>query len=94
MASNEGKLRKQADRGQQAERLLKNKILNECFDKIERTIYEAWSSRGSNSETRENAYMLHRALDSLKCEIEHISRTGKGARQELTQLNEQQDKKG
>lgn len=76
------KERKQAERGRQAERLMKNPLLQEAFDKVREKIDIGWKGtqmKPSTAESRDNAYMLHRALIQLQAEIDSIIRTGKSA---------------
>lgn len=76
----EAKLKKQADRGQKAERLLNNEFLQEAFVSIEAEIREGFENSGGDEEILRNAYYLDRALKSLKQKIETIVRKGKDAR--------------
>ena len=78
--ANEGKARKQIARGKQAEALTNNEILNECFEKIEKQIFESWrGTLAGEADQRHNAYLMQRLLQNLKDQIALIARTGKDA---------------
>ena len=85
--ADEGKLRKQAQRGKQAENLLKNKLLNEALDQMEEELDRTWKeSRPDDHEARHNAYLMNLLLERFKgCLTQHV-RTGKGATTELLNL--------
>lgn len=90
--ADQAKRRKQISRGQQAERLMDNKLLNEAFDKIERDIFQRWSeSTGADVAQRERCHDTFQLLKLLKQEIAAIVQTGRDARL-LQTLDEKQTK--
>ena len=91
--SDEGKLRKEQDRGVQAQRLLDNEILKDAFEKIESEIDRAWkNSEGRDSEVREHAYYMHRAVQSLRDSLKQVVTTGKFSSHQLLALATNKEK--
>lgn len=81
--------RKQAARGTSAKALLQNDILRDAFDAIEQEISDGWkNSVGAETENRENAYYMHRALQALKDKINYFINTGDIANKQLSEDTE------
>ena len=82
------KLRSQAERGRQAETLVNHPLLVEAFDTIEKEIDKGWKdSLSTDREARDNAYMLHRVLSTLRSNLKAIIVNGNNAKV-LLQLEE------
>lgn len=85
---NEGMLRDELARGQQAASLLQNDLLIECFTEIEKRYMESWRATDpSDAARREYLYRLFTALSDLKGHISQIAETGELAKRQLEDLN-------
>lgn len=73
-------------RAKQAEQLLRNELLTEAFDELERLYSETWrSTTPSQTEAREKVYFLLQALSHVRTHIEQVVMTG-----EMAELSRQQ----
>ena len=82
---NEGKLRQDIDRGEKAQALLRNEILIETFDFLEKQYHEAWANSSvDQNEAREKVFMMLQNLQTVKQHIENVVITGKFANDQLT----------
>ena len=81
----EGKTRQDIDRGEKAQALLRNEILIETFDFLEKQYHEAWSNSSVDQlEAREKVFMMLQNLHTVKQHIESVVITGKLANDRLT----------
>lgn len=87
--ADEGKLRKQADRGAKASALLKNELLQEAFDKIEAELLTDWkSTTGGDSQRREDAWRSFKLLQNLKGTLHRVVIDGNAASKQLLAIND------
>lgn len=87
--TDEAKLRKQQDRGERAQRVLENELVQEAFDEIEKTIMQAWKDSPADAEKeRYNAYLMYRLFNNFRSHFDHIVRTGEAANNELLQIKD------
>ena len=85
---NEGMLRDELARGQQAASLLQNDLLIECFTEIEKQYMASWRATDpSDAERREYLYRLFTALSDLKGHINQIAEPGELAKRQLEDLH-------
>ncbi len=81
----EGKTRQDIDRGSKAEALLRNEILIETFDFLEKQYHDAWeNSSVDQAEAREKVFMMLQNLHTVRQHIESVVMTGKLANDRLT----------
>jgi len=81
---NDGRLRGEQDKGSKAEALLKNPILVESFESLDKIYIEAWKSTSVEQEAqREKIFQMYQALQALRGHLEQIVTTGKLAKSEL-----------
>lgn len=91
--SDRSKLQHQAARGERAQRLLEDPLVVEAFEAIEQKILEGWrESRAEEREQRENAYVMHRLLQSFREHFAAHVRTGELARTELLAIAEEESR--
>jgi hypothetical protein len=84
---NEGKAREKMERGTKAEALLRNEILREAFEYLEKEFVSAWKNSGvGDAENRERLYMLCQNLSALEGYIKSVIEDGKLARAALDEL--------
>ncbi len=82
----EAKLRTQQERAAHAERLLKDPLLQEAFEKLNTEFMRTWRQTDVNdTEARERIYNLCTALDTLKQQIASVVVDGKIAKMNLEQ---------
>ena len=82
----EGKLRTQQERAAHAERLLKDPLLIEVFEKLNNEFMRTWRATSVNdTEARERIYNLCTALDAIKQQIASVIVDGKIAKMNLEQ---------
>ena len=82
---NEGKLRQNLDRGEKAQALLRNEILIETFDFLEKQYHDAWANSSvDQNEAREKIFMMLQNLQTVKQHIESVVMTGKLTNDQLT----------
>ena len=82
---NEGKLRQNLDRGEKAQALLRNEILIETFDFLEKQYHDAWANSSvEQNEAREKIFMMLQNLQTVKQHIESVVMTSKLANDQLT----------
>jgi len=86
--ADEGKLQKQAERGERARRLIGDDLFLEAFEKIGAEIRAGWENSGAGDhEGRHNAYLMIRLLKNVRGHFEQIALTGKQARGELLRID-------
>ena len=87
MSDNEGHLRGEVARGEQAASLFRNEVYKETFD-ILRSRYteELLGSAASEAEKRERLYHAIRALEHVKQHIESVAKTGEMAAQQINEM--------
>ena len=84
---NEGKLRQDMNRGEKAQALLRNEILIETFDFLEKQYHDAWANSSvDQNEAREKVFMMLQNLQTVKQHIENVVTDGKLADDTLNQL--------
>ena len=74
---------KRVDKGNAAEKLFNDPIIQEVFEKLETSYNNAWVSSGlEDSQKRETLYLSIRALSQFKLELESMIMGGKIAQRE------------
>lgn len=85
----EAKLRTQQERAAHAERLLKDPLLQEAFEKLNTEFMRTWRQTDVNDTgARERIYNLCTALDTLKQQIASVVVDGK-----IAKMNSEQQQK-
>lgn len=79
-----GKLRKQADRGQKAKRILDNAMVKEAFEVIRADMFKKWEE-ADGPELREEIHRMLCAMKLFKGHFEHVVRTGEYAQKQLNE---------
>ena len=70
-------------KGNAAERLFNDPVIQEAFEKLENKYNGAWVSSGlEDSQKRETLYLSLRALSEFKLELESMMNSGKIAQKE------------
>ena len=60
-------------RGQHAKRLLEDDLLIECFDRIEKDIFDEWRTTGVNDyDQRTDMFLTLKCLERLKARLRAI----------------------
>ena len=81
-------LDEERQRGLQAESLRNNPLLKDIFQKLESSYIEDWTQTDLNdTEAREHAFYLLRALREIEMEIESIISSGKMATQQFDSID-------
>lgn len=63
----------QVIRGQHAKRLLEDDLLIECFDRIEKDIFDEWRTTGVNDyDQRTDLFLTLKCLERLKARLRAI----------------------
>jgi len=84
---NEGKARYAVLRAEKAEALLRNELLTEAFDYLERQFIQAWKSSGiGEAEDRERIYQLSQNLEALKGYFQTVISDGKMAQSQIDEV--------
>jgi hypothetical protein len=84
---NEGKAREAVLRAEKAEALLRNELLTEAFDYLERQFIQAWKSSGiGEAEDRERIYQLSQNLEALKGYFQTVISDGKMAQSQIDEV--------
>jgi hypothetical protein len=74
---------KRIDKGNAAEKLFNDPLIQEVFEKMEASYNNAWVSSGFNDvQKRETLYLSIRALSDFKLELESMIMGGKIAQKE------------
>lgn len=61
------------DRGNHAKRLLEDDLLTECFDRIEKDIFDEWRSTGVNDyDERTDLFLTLKCLERMKARLRAI----------------------
>lgn len=61
------------DRGLNAKRLLEDELLKECFDRIEKDIFDEWRTTGVNDyDQRTDLFLTLNCLERLKARLRAI----------------------
>lgn len=61
------------DRGLHAKRLLEDELLKECFDRIEKDIFDEWRTTGVNDyDQRTDLFLTLNCLERLKARLRAI----------------------
>ena len=78
------KLRAQADKAAEADRIVNNPLVEEAFNAIEEQIETAWKRSGAEDhDIRERAYLMHRLLGNFRQFFVSAIANGDMARKEL-----------
>tara|TARA_R100001510_G_scaffold26983_1_gene23735 strand:- start:1100 stop:1354 length:255 start_codon:yes stop_codon:yes gene_type:complete len=81
---NEGKLRDQVDRAARAETLLREPMITEAFETLEKEFVSAWKESGiADQQSREHIYQLLQALEAFKGHFVKVLEDGKLAKDRL-----------
>lgn len=84
---NEGKARDAVLRAEKAEALLRNELLTDAFDYLERQFIQAWQSSGiGEAEDRERIYQLSQNLEALKGYFQTVISDGKMAQSQIDEV--------
>jgi hypothetical protein len=87
--ADEGKLREQASRGENARRILESELVKDVFAKMdERIVTSIRESVGDESDIRERAYLMLRLLENFKAEFKTMVLTGEAASRELLRVKD------
>lgn len=82
-------LEQQKERGERAQRLFHDEIVQDAFRSIEENIISKWrNSLADESQERDRAYIMLRLLENLKQQFLHAMNTGKAADHELLNLKD------
>lgn len=64
---------RQIDRGNHAKRLLEDELLIECFDRIEKDIFDEWKDTSvHNYDERTDLFLTLKCLERLKARLRAI----------------------
>lgn len=81
---NEGKLRDQVDRAARAETLLREPMITEAFETLEKEFVSAWKESSiADQQSREHIYQLLQALEAFKGHFVKVLEDGKLAKDRL-----------
>jgi len=81
---NEGKLRQQAERAARAEALMRDPLIVEAFETLDKEFVNAWKQSSIDDQAaRENIYQLLQALDALKGHFQKVLEDGRLAEERL-----------
>ena len=84
----DGKLNLEAARGTHADRLLRDDLLTEAFDTLERVYVEQWAgSPVRDAEARERIWAHLQALRQVRTHLRTVAETGELARRQLDELH-------
>jgi hypothetical protein len=84
---NEGKARDAVLRAEKAEALLRNELLTDAFDYLEKQFIQAWRSSGiGEAEDRERIYQLSQNLEALKGYFQTVISDGKMAQSQIDEV--------
>jgi len=80
------KLELEIDRGEHAERLLRDPLLNSTLDRIEQEYIEKWKSSPARDEVgRETLWLMVKTVHKFRQELEIVLDAGKSAKATLAQ---------
>ena len=83
----EGKLRDELARGQRAVDLLRNDLLVDAFQELEKQYHLAWrSTEPADGDRREYLFNLFTALNDLKGHLDQIVENGELAKRQIEDL--------
>lgn len=75
-------------KGQSAESLLGNDVLNEAFANIKNDVFARWTQSGEAQQSeRESLYRYYRISDAVKRELERFVAEGKQAQRDIDTEN-------
>ena len=81
---NEGKLRNEAERKAKAEALLRDPLIIEAFETLEKEFVTAWKQSAiADQAARENIYQLLQALEGFKGHFAKVLEDGRLAEERL-----------
>lgn len=85
-------LKRQHQRGLHADAVLRNPLVKEAFEKIEKFIDTTWKdSEAGDSKDREHLYFMHRALKDFRAHLESTLRNGELATNELEKVQQAEE---
>jgi hypothetical protein len=83
------KIQRDINRGQRADALLKDELLRECFDALEREYIEAWrNSPARDTDGRERLWQAVQVIGKMHDHLVKVLNDGKLAQNELNRLTE------
>lgn len=81
---NEGKAREDLDRAGRAEALMRDPLIIEAFETLEKEFVSAWKESAITDQTsREHIYHLLQALEAMKGHFQTVLESGKLAKDRL-----------
>lgn len=82
----EGKRREERDRGARAQAILRDPLVVEALETLEKQYISAWKeSPNRDEEGRERIYLLMKSLEVFKAHLVSVVETGKLADKQLSQ---------
>ena len=82
----EGKRREERDRGARAQAILRDPLVVEALETLEKQSISAWkASPNRDEEGRERIYLLMKSLEVFKAHLVSVVETGKLADKQLSQ---------
>lgn len=90
----EGKLREAVDRKARAEALLRDELIVEAFETLEREYLNAFKTSGPNdAQARERAYALLHGLEAVQRHLRSVVEDGKVAQRQLDEAIQPQKRR-
>jgi hypothetical protein len=87
--ADEGKLREQVSRGENARRIIESDLVQEVLGKMDKRILDSIrESAGDEQDIRERAYLMFRLLENFKAEFKSLVLTGDAASKELLRVKD------
>ena len=84
---NEGKLISEVERGRKAQQLLKNEVLQEAFETLDKEFTTAWKNTSLDQGVeRDRLYNLCQALTSLQAYLDSVAQNGRLAENQLNKI--------
>lgn len=80
---NEGKLRGEQGRGDRASAIMRDPLVQEAFDVLEKKYIDAWKDSSSSSDERETLFQMYQSLIAVKGHLIEVIKTGDLAKLEL-----------
>lgn len=67
-------LRRTAERGERADRLLSDELYNECFAEVEANLMRRWGATPyKHADERENIWRMVKALEMVKTQLKTVA---------------------
>jgi hypothetical protein len=94
MSEEDDKMQRSLSRGAQAETLLSNKLLNECFDTLEAEYGKAlFLTTPTDTTSREKLYLAVNVLRKVKDQLRLVADDGKITQKQIQLLTDPERKK-